>query len=70
MNEEKRKKYSRLLDRIGELSVLNTNIAKLAFYLTENKIEDRDCVLAMQGQLDMMIGYRDALQNRIINGYF
>lgn len=43
---------------------------KLQFYLTENKIEDTDCVLALQGQLDMMIGYRDALQNRIINGYY
>ena len=68
MNEEI--KYVRLCNRLNELATLNTNIAKLSFYLTENKIEDRDCVLALQGQLDMMIGYRDALQNRIVNGYY
>lgn len=70
MNEEKRKKYSRLLDRINELSMLNTNIAKLTFYLNENEIKDKDYVLALHMQLEAMIDYRDALQDRIINGYY
>lgn len=70
MNEEMHKKYMRLCDRLNELGVLNTNIAKLAFYLNENKIEDTDCALALQGQLDSMLGYRDALEDRIMNGYY
>ena len=63
-------KYNRLNDRIIELNVLESNIAKLAFYLNENKIEDADCANALQGQLDFMIKYRDALQDRIIDGYY
>ena len=70
MEKEMFTKYNRLNDRINELSTLNTNIAKLAFYLNENKIEDADCANALQGQLDFMIKYRDALQDRITNGYY
>ena len=70
MNEKMYKKYVRLNDRINELSTLNTNIAKLSFYINENQIEDADCANALQGQLDFMIKYRDALQDRIINGYY
>ena len=70
MEKEMYTKYNRLNDRIIELNVLEGNIAKLAFYLNENKIEDADCANALQGQLDFMIKYRDALQDRIINGYY
>ena len=70
MNEKMYKNYVRLNDRINELSTLNTNIAILAFYLNENKIEDADCANSLQGQLDFMIKYRDALQARITNGYY
>ena len=70
MEKEMYAKYNRLNDRLNELSTLNTNIAKLAFYLNENKIEDADCANALQGQLDFMIKYRDALQDRITNGYY
>ena len=70
MDEEMKKKYTRLCDRIDGLTTLNTNIAKLAFYLNENKIESTDCELAMRAQLGAMLGYRDALQGRITNGYF
>ena len=70
MNEKMYKKYVRLNDRINELTTLNTNIAKLAFYINENEIEDADCANALQGQLDFMIKYRDALQDRITNGYY
>ena len=70
MDKEMYTKYNRLNDRIIELNVLESNIAKLAFYLNENKIEDADCANALQGQLDFMIKYRDALQERITNGYY
>ena len=70
MDKEMYTKYNRLNDRIIELNVLESNIAKLAFYINENKIEDADCANALQGQLDFMIKYRDALQDRITNGYY
>lgn len=70
MDKEMYEKYNRLNDRLIELNVLESNIAKLAFYLNENKIEDADCANALQGQLDFMIKYRDALQDRITNGYY
>ena len=70
MDKEMYTKYNRLNDRIIELNVLESNIAKLAFYLNENKIEDADCANALQGQLDFMIKYRDAFQERITNGYY
>ena len=70
MEKEMYTKYNRLNDRIIELNVLESNIAKLAFYINENQIEDADCANALQGQLDFMIKYRDALQDRIINGYY
>ena len=70
MEKEMYTKYNRLNDRIIELNVLESNIAKLAFYLNENKIEDADCANALQGQLDSMLKYRDALQDRITNGYY
>ena len=70
MEKEMYTKYNRLNDRIIELNVLESNIAKLAFYLNENKIEDADCANALQGQLDFMLKYRDALQDRITNGYY
>ena len=70
MNEKMYKKYVRLNDRINELTTVNNNIAKLSCYINENQIEDADCANALQGQLDFMIKYREALQDRIINGYY
>ena len=70
MNEEMEKKKERLYDRINELTMLNTRLAKLMFFLNESKPEDTDCVLALQKQLDAMLEYRDALQDRIAKGYF
>lgn len=64
------KKYARLYDRINELTTLNANIAKLAFYVNENNIEDADCRASMTEQLDAMVAYRDSLQYRIAKGYF
>lgn len=70
MNEEMHKKYMRLYDRLGELGELNGNIAKLAFYVNENDIEDTDCRSNMTEQLDAMVAYRDVLQYRIAKGYY
>lgn len=70
MDKEMYTKYNRLNARLVELDALELNIGKLAFYLNENKIEDADCANALQGQLDFMIKYRDALQDRITNGYY
>lgn len=70
MEKEMYTKYNRLNDRLAELGMLDANIAKLAFYLNENKIEDADCANSLQGQLVFMLKYRDALQDRIINGYY
>ena len=69
MEKEMYTKYNRLNDRIIELNVLESNIAKLAFYLNENKIEDADCANAWQCERDFMIKYRDALQDRITSVY-
>lgn len=70
MDKNMQKKLERLYDRINELTTLNTNIAKLAFYINENDIEDADKLYAMQKQLNFMLMYRDTLQGRITNGYY
>ena len=70
MDGKMQKKFERLYDRIHELETLNNNIAKLAFYINENQIEDTDCENTLEKQLDSMIKYRDVLQDRIINGYY
>lgn len=69
MTQEQNAKYKRLNDRLNELSQLNGNIARLAFYINENDMTDaRRCTLAEQREA--MIKYRDVLQNRIINGAY
>ena len=70
MDGKMQKKFERLYDRIHELETLNNNIAKLAFYINENQIEDTDCENALEKQLDSMLKYRDVLQDRITNGYY
>lgn len=69
MNEETRKKYQRLNDRLKELSMLNGNIAKLAFYLNENDVENVDKVILNQ-QLKCMREYLKVLQDRIVAGCY
>lgn len=69
MDTETSKKYNRLQDRLSELSVLNGNIARLAFYLNENQPEGEGHN-AMIRQLDDMRLYRCELQRRIENGWF
>ena len=70
MDKEMYTKYNRLNARLVELDALELNIGKLAFYINENDIEDTDCALALSRQLDPMLKYRDALQDRITNGYY
>ncbi len=69
MNEKTRKKYQRLNDRLNELNMLNCNIAKLAFYLNENDVENVDKVLLNQ-QLKCMREYLQVLQERIVTGCY
>ena len=63
-------KYKRLNDRLIELNALEANIGKLAFYLNENNIEDENCKRTLREQLASMYRYRDALQDRITDGYY
>ena len=65
------KKYKRLVDRLNELSVLNANIGRLAFYMNNNHnrmvgVEGKD----MTDQLDAMCNYRAVLERRIIKGIY
>lgn len=69
MNEDQRKKYERLNERLNELEDLNKKIGRLAFYLNENNVEGYK-VEIMDSQLDHMIGYRDNLKSRITKGIY
>ena len=69
MTQQMQDKFRRMNDRLNELSQLNGNIARLAFYINENDISDmvRDTLKAQRGA---MIQYRDLLEDRIINGSY
>lgn len=69
METEMGEKYKRLQERLEELSVLNGNIARLAFYINENQPEGEGHN-AMKRQLSAMIEYRVELQRRIANGWY
>lgn len=67
--ENKDKKFKRLADRLNELSALNVNIGRLAFYVNENDVED-GAKEVMEEQLNAMCHYRNALQARILKGIY
>lgn len=69
MNEKTRKKYQRLNDRLNELNSLNGNIAKLAFYLNENDVDNVDRSI-LNLQLKFMREYLKVLQDRIVTGCY
>lgn len=69
MKEETRKKYQRLNDRLNELNMLNGNIAKLAFYLNENDVDNVDRSI-LNLQLKFMREYLKVLQDRIVTGCY
>lgn len=69
MTLEMQSKYTRMNERLDELSTLNGNIARLAFYLNENNMTD-ELAQVLQEQREVMIRYRDILQSRIINGTY
>lgn len=55
-----------------ELGIIDKNCCKycaLAFYINENYMTDEKAQI-LQAQREAMIGYRDILQNRIINGVY
>ena len=69
MTQEMHSKYKRMNDRLNELSLLNANLAKLAFYINENGMTDemRD---TLKAQREAMVQYRNLLQDRIVNGAY
>ena len=69
MTQEQNAKYKRLNERLGELSQLNGNIGRLAFYINENCI-DEETEKALNEQLAAMRAYRNCLENRITNGIY
>lgn len=70
MNEELEKKKERLLYRINELTSLESDIARLEFFLNEKGSDSIECTRVLNTQLDAMTQYRDVLQYRIENGYY
>lgn len=69
MTQEQNAKYKRLNDRLNELSQLNGNIGRLAFYMTTNDI-DSETEKELNKQLTAMIDYRSCLENRITTGIY
>lgn len=69
MTQEQNAKYKRLNDRLNELSQLNGNIGRLAFYMTTTDI-DSATEQALNRQLGAMIAYRNCLEDRITNGIY
>lgn len=69
MTQEQNAKYKRLNDRLNELSQLNGNIGRLAFYMTTTDI-DSATEQELNKQLAAMIDYRSCLENRITTGIY
>ncbi|MDD6716954.1 MAG: hypothetical protein PUF49_11380 [Firmicutes bacterium] len=69
MTENMQSKYKRMNERLNELSTLNGNIARLAFYINENDMTD-EMAQVLEAQREAMTRYRDILQSRIINGVY
>ena len=70
MTQEQNAKYKRLNDRLNELSQLNGNIGRLAFYMTENDIDSDVEAHKLSAQLAAMQIYRSCLENRITTGIY
>lgn len=69
MTQEQNAKYKRLNDRLNELSQLNGNIGRLAFYMTTTDI-DSETEKELNKQLTAMIDYRSCLEHRINTGIY
>lgn len=69
MTQEQNAKYKRLNDRLNELSQLNGNIGRLAFYMTTTGV-DSATEQELNKQLTAMIDYRSCLENRITTGIY
>lgn len=70
MTNEKREKFSRLQDRLKELSSLNDKIGRLAFYINNEKENGNSIDELMAIQLMYMMSYRAALEQRIDRGVY
>lgn len=69
MTQEQNAKYKRLNDRLNELSQLNGNIGRLAFYMTTTDV-DSETEKELSNQLNAMTVYRSCLERRISNGIY
>lgn len=69
MKAEMSEKYTRLQSLLSEIVTLENAIAKLTFYINENKPEG-DMSDTMWSQLTAMEEYRDALHIRIKRGWY
>jgi hypothetical protein len=69
MTQEQNAKCKRLNDRLNELSQLNGNIGRLAFYMTTTNV-DSATEQELNKQLTAMIDYRSCLENRISTGIY
>lgn len=69
MTQEQTAKFRRMNDRLEELGNLNVRIARLAFFVNENEINE-ETKISMQAQLCAMRKYRVVLQMRIEKGQF
>ena len=70
MSEELEKKKERLYYRINELTALESDIARLEFFMNEKGSDEIECARALNRQLGFMVQYRDVLQYRIENGFY
>lgn len=71
MTENMQSKHKRMNERLNELSMLNGNIARLAFYVNESSEGlDGEARVAMLRQLSAMKMYRDELERRIELGWY
>lgn len=70
MTNEKREKFSRLQDRLKELSGLNEKIGRLSFYINNEKENGNSIDELMATQLMYMMSYRTALEERIDKGIY
>lgn len=70
MRDELEKKKERLYYRINELETLESDIARLKFFLNEEGSDDVECTIALYRQLGFMVQYRDVLQDRIEKGFY
>ena len=70
MTNEQREKYSRLQDRLKELSDLYEKIGRLSFYINTEKENGNEVNDLLNSQLGHMLKYATELERRICQGVY